>query len=264
VNRPPTRFACAVEYDGGGFSGWQRQDHAPSVQAHIERALSFVADHPVQVGCAGRTDAGVHATWQVIHFDSGAERTVRSWLLGANANLPDAVRVLEVRPVSSDFHARFSAQARRYRYVILNRDVPGALLRERVAWEHRPLDAERMREGARHLVGEHDFSSFRAVACQAKSPVRTLYRLDVSRSGDMLYLDVEANAFLHHMVRNIAGVLMSVGRGEHSPDWVAEVLSHRDRTRGGVTAPAGGLYLVGVAYPAGFGMAGCGVLPCYG
>ncbi|MGW8309875.1 MAG: tRNA pseudouridine(38-40) synthase TruA [Thiogranum sp.] len=264
MNRPPTRIACAVEYDGAGFSGWQRQDHAPSVQAAIERALSFVADHPVQVNCAGRTDAGVHATWQVIHFDTDAERTPRSWLLGGNANLPAGVRLLAVRPVSRNFHARFSAQARSYRYVILNREVPGALLRKRVAWERRALDVDRMRQGARHLIGEHDFSSFRAVACQAKSPVRTLYRLDVRRSGEMLYLDVEANAFLHHMVRNIAGVLMSVGRSDQPPEWVAEILTHRDRTRGGVTAPADGLYLVGVAYPATFGIAPRGVLPSYG
>jgi tRNA pseudouridine38-40 synthase len=169
-----------------------------------------------------------------------------------------------VQPVSRDFHARFSAQARSYRYVILNRQVRGALLRRRVAWERRALDVERMRDGARHLIGEHDFSSFRAVACQAASPVRTLYRLDVSRSGELLYLDVEANAFLHHMVRNIAGVLMSVGRGDRPPGWVAEVLNHRDRTRGGVTAPPGGLYLVGVAYPVAFGMAAGGLLPAYG
>lgn len=258
------RIACAVEYDGAGFSGWQRQDHARSVQESVEKALSFVADHPVAVSCAGRTDAGVHATWQIIHFDTEAVRSERSWLLGTNANLPDDVRITRVQPVYEDFHARFSAQARSYRYVILNTDVPGALLRKRVTWEHRALDVERMRQGARYLLGEHDFSSFRAVACQAKSPVRTVHRLELARSDALVYLDVQANAFLHHMVRNIAGVLISVGRGEHPPGWVEEVLAHRDRTRGGITAPADGLYLAGVSYPPRFGIPAVGPLPVYG
>ncbi len=258
------RFACPVEYDGSGFSGWQRQDHARSVQADIEAALSKVADHPVQTACAGRTDAGVHATWQVIHFDSHAERSERSWLLGTNSNLPEDVRLLSITPVAEAFHARFSAQARRYRYVILNRPVASALLRQRVTWTRRPLDARRVSAAAAHLLGEHDFSSFRAVACQAKSPVKTVHRLDVTRSGDYLYLDVEANAFLHHMVRNIAGVLMAVGRGEREPDWVGEVLERRDRTQGGVTAPAAGLYLVGVRYPHEYGVGPLGALPQFG
>jgi len=258
------RFACAVEYDGAGFSGWQRQDHARSVQADVEKALSFVADHAVQVTSAGRTDAGVHATWQIIHFDTDAERSPRSWVLGANANLPADARLLWVRPVADDFHARFSAQARVYRYVILNRDLPSALLRQRVTWERRPLDVDRMLAGAQHLLGEHDFSSFRAMACQAKSPVRTVQRLEVVRRGELLYLDVQANAFLHHMVRNIAGVLMTVGCGERPVEWIAEVLAHRDRTRGGVTAPASGLYLVGVSYPERFSIAPEGVRPNYG
>jgi tRNA pseudouridine38-40 synthase len=258
------RVACAVEYDGAGFSGWQRQERVRSVQAVVEQALSFVADHPVQVSCAGRTDAGVHATWQVIHFDTEARRSERSWLLGANARLPADVRLLQVQVVDAGFHARFSAQARRYRYVILNRDVPSALLRQRVVWEHRALDEMLMQSAARYLVGEHDFSSFRAVACQAKSPVRTVHRLEVSRRGEMLYLDVEANAFLHHMVRNIAGVLMTVGRGARPVEWAGEVLQHRDRTRGGVTAPAGGLYLVGVRYPSHYEVASDGTVPDYG
>ncbi len=258
------RFACAVEYDGAGFSGWQRQAHARSVQAAVEQALSFVADHPVQVSCAGRTDAGVHATWQVVHFDTEARRSERSWLLGANANLPDDVRLLQLQSVDDGFHARFSAQRRSYRYVILNRAVPSALSRHRVAWEHRLLDEAGMQQGARYLVGEHDFSSFRAVACQAKSPVRTVHRLEVGRRGDLVYLDVEANAFLHRMVRNIAGVLMTVGRGDRQADWVDEVLQHRDRARGGVTAPSSGLYLVGVSYPPQHGLAARGVVPGYG
>jgi tRNA pseudouridine38-40 synthase len=258
------RVACAVEYDGAGYAGWQRQPHARSVQAVVERALSFVADQPIQVSCAGRTDAGVHATWQVIHFDTDALRSERSWLLGVNANLPDDVRLVWVQPVDDEFHARFSARARSYRYVILNRDVPGALLRRRVAWEHRPLDEADMQRAAAYLVGEHDFSSFRAVACQAKSPVRTVHRLNVVRSGEMLYLDIQANAFLHHMVRNIAGVLLSVGRGDRPAEWVHEVLQRRDRARGGVTAPASGLYLVGVSYPPEYGVAAGGAGPDYG
>jgi len=258
------RIACAVEYDGAGYSGWQRQEHARSVQESVEKALSFVADHPVDVSCAGRTDAGVHATRQVIHFDTAAPRSERSWLLGANANLPDDVRITCVQPVDDGFHARFSARARSYRYVILNSDVPSALLRRRVTWEHRPLDVAAMRRAARCLIGEHDFSSFRAVACQAKSPVRTIHRLALARSGQLVYLDVQANAFLHHMVRNIAGVLISVGRGDRPAGWVEEVLHHRDRTRGGITAPADGLYLVGVAYPPTFGLAADEVLPVFG
>jgi len=257
------RYACAVEYDGADFCGWQIQPQARSVQAAVEHALSFVADHQVQVYCAGRTDTGVHATWQIIHFDSPAERSQRAWLRGANANLPADVRLLWVQPVDAAFHARFSAQSRRYRYVILNREVPSALLRRRVTWEHRPLDEVPMAAAARSLLGEHDFSSFRALACQAKSPVRTVRRLDVVRRGGLLYIDVQANAFLHHMVRNIAGVLLAVGRGERPVEWVAEVLAHRDRTRGGVTAPPSGLYLVGVGYPEHFSIAAQGVFPDY-
>lgn len=258
------RIACAVEYDGSGFSGWQRQDHARSVQASVEQALSFVADHPVEISCAGRTDAGVHATWQIVHFDTEAQRSLRSWLLGANANLPDAVRVLRVQAMDDDFHARFSAVARSYRYVILNREVRSALLCSRTAWERRPLAVERMRQAAGCLLGEHDFNAFRAVACQAKSPVRTVHRLQLNRSGGFVYLDIEANAFLHHMVRNIAGVLISVGSGERPVEWVEEVLIGRDRTRGGITAPAGGLYLVGVRYPPRYAIAEDGGLPVFG
>jgi tRNA pseudouridine38-40 synthase len=257
------RIGCAVEYDGAGFSGWQRQDHARSVQESVENALSFVAAHRVAVSCAGRTDAGVHASWQFIHFDTSAVRSERSWLLGANANLPDDVRITRVQPVAHDFHARFCALARSYRYVILNSEVPSALLRRRVTWEHRPLDVASMQRGARHLIGEHDFSSFRAVACQAKSPVRHIHRLELTGSGRLVYLDVQANAFLHHMVRNIAGVLISVGRGDQPADWVGEVLAHRDRARGGITAPADGLYLVGVTYPQHYGIDACGALPVF-
>ncbi len=258
------RIACAVEYDGSGFFGWQRQNHARSVQGDVEAALSKVADHEVRVVCAGRTDSGVHASWQIIHFDSQVERSERSWVLGTNANLPNDVGLLWAREVDDDFHARFSAQARRYRYVILNREVASALLHGRTTWVHQALDVSRMQEGTRYLLGEHDFSSFRALACQAKSPLRTIYRLDIKRSGTFLYLDVEANAFLHHMVRNIAGVLLAVGRGVQNSQWVEDILDKRDRTQGGVTAPASGLYLVGVSYPEKYGIEPLGVVPEFG
>lgn len=243
------RIALAVEYDGSPFCGWQYQDHSPSVQAHVEKALSKVADQPIRIICAGRTDTGVHATAQIIHFDTEVERSMHSWVFGANANMPDSISLLWARPVSEEFHARFSAVRRRYRYVILNRRVRPALLANRAVWEYRPLDEVRMAEAAQHLVGKHDFSSYRALACQAKSPVRTLYQLTVSRQGELVILDLEASAFLHHMVRNIAGVLMTIGAGEQEAEWAKQVLDFRDRTLGGITAPSGGLYLTGVDYP---------------
>ena len=248
------RIAMGVEYDGHPFCGWQYQDHSPSVQEALERALTKVADQPLRVICAGRTDTGVHGMGQVVHFDTTAERTERSWVMGTNANLPKSVAVLWAKPVSADFHARFSAQRRRYRYVIFNRPVRPTFLQHRVAWAYRPLDVVRMQAAARPLLGEHDFNAYRAQACQAKSPVRTLYRLDVARHGEFIALDLEANGFLHHMVRNIAGVLMAIGSGEQDVAWSAEVLARRDRTLGGVTAPACGLYLVGVQYPPDFGL----------
>jgi len=246
------RIALAVEYDGAPFCGWQYQDHSPSVQECVEKALSKVANHPVRVICAGRTDTGVHATEQIIHFDTEAVRNDHQWVFGANANLPDSISILWARHVSNEFHARFSAIRRRYRYVILNRRVRPALQTRRTVWEYRPLDEGRMVEAASYLVGEHDFSSYRALACQAKSPVRTLYQLVICRQAELVILDLEANAFLHHMVRNIAGVLMTIGAGEKEPNWAQEVLELRDRTLGGITAPSGGLYLTGVDYPAEF------------
>lgn len=249
------RIALGIEYDGSDFAGWQYQEgEVSTVQGGVEHALSTVADHSVRVICAGRTDAGVHATAQVVHFDSDAERSMRSWVYGANANLPKSVSVQWARVVNDEFHARFSAVRRRYRYVILNREVRPTFLAWRVSWEYRPLDVMRMQAAARHLLGEHDFSAYRAIACQAKSPVRTLYELSVKQDRDMIFLDLEANAFLHHMVRNIAGVLMDIGAGKQSPDWARDVLETRDRTLGGITAPPHGLYLTGVTYPARFGL----------
>ncbi len=249
------RIAVGVEYDGSNFSGWQLQKHGErTVQEELEKALSRVANHPVRVYCAGRTDTGVHATGQVVHFDTDAERDERAWVFGANANLPKDVAVLWAKPVSDEFHARFSAQSRAYRYVIFTRHVRPTFLAYRVTWHHRELDVERMAEAGRALIGEHDFSSYRAVACQAKSPVRSLYKLEVSRQGPFIFIDLEANGFLHHMVRNIAGVLMAIGEGERPIEWSREVLEARDRTLGGVTAQPYGLYLTEVGYPSEFGL----------
>lgn len=249
-----TRIALAVEYDGSQFNGWQIQKSGRSVQAEVQKALSFVADHAVNIVCAGRTDTGVHASAQIIHMDSDADRSMHSWIFGANANLPDDVSIVWAKPVGDDFHARFSATARHYRYIILNRESRPSCLRHYVSWEHRPLDAERMHIAAQHLMGEHDFSSYRALACQAKHPRRHVSRLDVMRKDAYVIIDISANAFLHHMVRNIAGVLMTIGAGEQSTDWSREVLEFRDRTLGGVTAPPNGLYLAGVDYPAEYGI----------
>jgi tRNA pseudouridine38-40 synthase len=248
------RFAMGIEYDGSEFRGWQIQKHARTVQECLEQAIAKVADHAIRVGCAGRTDAGVHAREQVIHFDTAASRTPRSWVLGTNVNLPPDVSVRWAVPVSTDFHARFSATARHYLYRILCRSTRSALLRDRAVWLHQDLDLDRMRRAGQALVGEHDFSSFRALACQAKSPVRRVLYLTVERRDEVIEIHVGANGFLHHMVRNIAGVLMKIGRGEASVSWAQELLDVRDRTRGGVTAPPQGLFFVRADYPERFSL----------
>ncbi len=242
------RFAGIVEYDGSDFCGWQRQSHAPSVQETVERAISLVANHEIGIACAGRTDTGVHALGQVIHFDTNVQRELRSWLLGTNANLPPSVVLRSIKPMPEDFHARFSALSRTYRYIISNEKVRPALLAKRAVWERLPLQAELMQEGANYLVGEHDFTSFRALACQANSPVREISDLRVYREGAIVIMDVTANGFLHHMVRNLAGVLMSIGKNENPPQWAQQVLMSKDRACGGVTAPAQGLYFMSVQY----------------
>ena len=244
------RIALGIEYDGAGFKGWQLQRHGVrTVQGELEDALARVAAHPVRLSCAGRTDTGVHAVGQVVHFDTEAEREPRNWVLGGNVNLPPDVAIHWARAVDPRFHARFSAQARSYRYLILNRPTRSSLLHGRTTWVHRTLDADLMHAAGQALVGTHDFSSYRAIGCQAKSPVRTLHRLAVHRRGDLIELYVHANAFLHHMIRNIAGVLMAIGRAERPTDWAAEVLELQDRTLGGVTAPPDGLYFERVWYP---------------
>lgn len=243
------RIAAGVEYCGSAFHGWQRQEKQRNVQQCVETAFSRVADHSITIHCAGRTDAGVHALQQVIHFDTSVEREIHSWVLGANVNLPKDIGINWAILVDEDFHARFSATGRVYRYIILNRRSRPAVFNKLVAWEHQPLNEILMSEAATTLVGEHDFTSYRAQACQAKSPVREVRRLEVSRDGDVIIIEVEANAFLHHMVRNIAGVLMMIGMGRENVDWAKQVLDARDRTMGGITAPPDGLYLTDVHYP---------------
>ncbi len=254
------RIALGLEYNGSGYAGWQLQ--APdaqgrdvrTIQAAVEAALTRVADQPIRVHVAGRTDAGVHALQQVVHFDTDAVRSEYSWVRGANSNLPNDIAVLWAKTVDEEFHARFSATGREYRYVILNRAVRPALLDARVSWDYRPLDVARMQAAASSLIGTHDFTSYRAMQCQAKNPVRELRRLDVTRRGEYVTIAVAANGFLHHMVRNIAGVLMSIGAGEQSTEWAQEVLQARDRTAAGITAPPQGLYLSAVEYPPRFAL----------
>jgi tRNA pseudouridine38-40 synthase len=243
------RLAMGIEYDGSAFRGWQVQGNVRTVQGCLEEAVARVADHPVSVICAGRTDAGVHALEQVVHFDTTARRRERAWVLGTNVNLPRDVRVRWAQSVELGFHARFSATARHYRYLILTRDTGSALLRNRVAWFHYALDKGPMREAAQALVGKHDFTSFRAIGCQAKHPVRCLHYLEIDGDDTLCEIRVGANGFLHHMVRNIVGVLLAIGRGEAPTTWAADVLAARDRTAGGVTAPPEGLYFVRVDYP---------------
>jgi len=243
------RLAAGIEYDGTAYNGWQRVRSGIGVQAVVEKALARVADQAVEAVCAGRTDAGVHASGQVVHFESSRDREPRSWLLGANANLPDDVSLTWVRPVDEEFHARYSAVERSYRYLILNRLVRSALFRHRAWWVHQPLAESRMQQAGRMLIGEHDFSAFRAAGCQARSASRHLSRLEVERHSDWIVVTVTANAFLQHMVRNIVGLLAEIGRGDVPVEKTAEILESRDRTRAGVAAPARGLTLVSVTYP---------------
>ncbi len=253
-----SRIACRIEYDGSRYHGWQRQPHldVATVQEDLEQALSAVADSRVTVHCAGRTDTGVHGFAQVVHFDAPAARSGKSWVLGTNANLPPAVRVHWAVPVPGDFHARFSALTRRYRYVIADTPVRPALLLGQVAWSRLPLAADTMHRAAQSLPGERDFSAFRAASCQSTTPMRKVEEVSVTRRGDLVVIDIRANAFLHHMVRNIAGSLMAVGAGRRHPEWIAELLAGGDRTVAADTAPPDGLYLVEVEYPPQYGLPG--------
>lgn len=244
------RIALGIEYDGSTYHGWQRQGHeSATVQETLEKALSKVANHPVTVICSGRTDAGVHGVGQVIHFESASGRPFRAWIHGGNAELPDSISVRWAMAVPADFHARFSAFARRYCYVIYNHPVRPALGMKHMTWQYRPLNVEDMREASATLVGTHDFTSFRALGCQAKSPIKTVHSIELEQRGPLILLSIRANAFLHHMVRNIAGVLMAVGTGKAPVSWVADVLHAQNRAKGGVTAPPFGLYFMEAEYP---------------
>ncbi|MBL0951218.1 MAG: tRNA pseudouridine(38-40) synthase TruA [Pseudomonas sp.] len=246
-----SRVALGLEYKGARYRGFQRQGgKVASIQGCLEDALSQVAGGaPVTIHCAGRTDASVHSSGQVVHFDTTVERSLHAWVMGANMNLPSDISVTWAKVMPAHFHARFSAMARRYRYVIYNDPIRPAHMAEEVTWNHRSLDVARMREAALALVGTHDFSAFRATRCQAKSPIKTVHHLQLIEHGRFIVLDIRANAFLHHMVRNIAGVLMTIGAGERPPEWAREVLEGGDRHSGGVTAHPYGLYLVQVDYP---------------
>ncbi len=243
------RIAIGIAYDGRGFEGWQSQPGGNTVQDRLEAALAAVADAPVRLTAAGRTDAGVHATGQVAHFDTAGERPETAWVRGANAQLPDAIAVQWARPVDGEFHARYAATSRTYAYVVYNHPVRPAVFAGKTGWFHLPLDVARMRAAAGALVGEHDFSAFRSAECQAKSPVRELMRAAVEQRGEYIVFEFTANAFLHHMVRNLVGCLVYVGKGAHPPEWIAQVLAGRDRSRAAPTFGPEGLYLTRVAYP---------------
>jgi len=248
------RWVMGVEYDGTHFCGWQQQPGLRTVEASLAEAISLVADHPVELVCGGRTDAGVHAAGQVVHFDASAQRSARAWVLGTNGHLDRSLSVSWAHPVADFFHARFSATRRHYRYTIFNRSARSALHAGRSLWVQAPLEVARMQEGGRALLGEHDFSAFRAAECQSKSPIRRVDHLEVSREGELVHIDVAANAFLHHMVRNIAGLLIEVGRGARSPADVKTLLEGRDRRRNAPTANPEGLCLRRIDYPAAFGL----------
>ena len=241
----------AIEYDGQLYQGWQLQKHCidGTIQGCVEKALSLLANMPVRVHCAGRTDAGVHASEQIIHFDAPCERSVKAWVMGGNTLLDDAITFKWAIPVDQKFHARFSANYRRYRYVIYNGSVRSAIMAGKASWEKMPLDDALMNIEAQCLLGEHDFSAFRAAACQSLTPMRCIHHVSVSRIADLVVIDIQANAFLQHMVRNIAGALLDVGSGRKAPGWTEQVLLTRNRSCGSVTALPSGLYLIGVGYP---------------
>ncbi len=248
------RIILGIEYDGSRFHGWQWQTGKRTVQSELQAALSKIANQPVTVICAGRTDAGVHALEQVVHFDTVAERDLHAWVMGGNSQLADDVRITWAQYAIEDFHARYSAIARFYRYIILNRPMKSALLRTQVTWCYDPLDESKMHQAAQTLIGEHDFSSFRAHGCQSKSPNRLMHFIHVYRQQEKVIMDISANAFVHHMVRNIAGVLMEIGKGKKPVDWTEQLLQVKDREQGGVTAPPYGLYLGAVCYPDQYGI----------
>jgi len=256
-------FAALVEYDGSQFRGWQVQNDVETVQQAVELAIGRVADETIRVHCAGRTDKGVHATGQVIHFQTHKQRDSYAWLRGINSNLPKTVSMPWIKEVDNDFHARFSAMARQYRYIFYLRRISPAILKSYVTWEYRNLDVFRMRKAAQYLVGKHNFNAYRSVTCQAKSPIRTIEYINIEQNREFVYFDIKADGFLHHMVRNIAGVLASISCDEQSIFWAKEILESEDRTQGGVTAPANGLYLTKVDYPNEFKLPDTLTLPSF-
>lgn len=243
------KIALGIEYNGHEFYGWQAQENLLTVQGCLEQALSKIADEPIKVFCAGRTDAGVHAIGQVIHFETQVQRDPRAWTLGVNTHLPPAIAVRWMKMVDDDFHARFSALARRYCYVIYNHSLRPALLANRVTWHYHSLNEKLMQQASTYLIGEHDFSSFRSAQCESKTPMRNVQEIIISRKNDLVFIEIQANAFLHHMVRNIAGVLMQIGSGFNGPEWAKEVLVAKDRKVAAETASPHGLYLIHVSYP---------------
>jgi tRNA pseudouridine38-40 synthase len=248
------RIALGLEYDGARFAGWQSQPGGNTVQDVLEAALTAISGEAMRVVCAGRTDAGVHALAQVVHFDTAVTRQASAWVRGVNAHLPSSVAVRWAVPVADDFHARFCARARAYRYIVLNRPERPGLFAGKVGWCHRPLDVDVMRDAAACLIGEHDFSAFRAAGCQAKSPLKTMHSFEIARDSDLVYFNCRANAFLHHMVRNLVGALVYVGMGRQSPVWFAGLLAARDRRLGAPTFSPDGLYLAGVEYDPAWGL----------
>jgi len=242
------RYAAIVEYDGSRFNGWQIQPHAPSVQANVEAALAHVADEPIRVHTAGRTDTGVHAVGQVIHFDTEKLRSNYGWLRGANTKLPDSIAIKWIKPVDDDFHARFGAKSRSYRYILNTRKIPLGILADYVSRYPLDLDLDAMRSAVQSLIGTHDFSAYRASGCQSMDPVKTMYSIEINQHKDWIWLDICGNGFLQHMVRNIVGVLLKIGTGEREVSWAAEVLDSKDRKQGGVTAKPNGLFFVEARY----------------
>ena len=257
------RIALGISYTGTQYKGWQYQPGLPTLQGFVEAALSEIAKHPIQVTCAGRTDFGVHAFGQIVHFDTGVSRPLEAWTRGTNTYLPSDIRVHWAKEVPSDFNARRSAVKRRYGYVILNAPIAPAVLRNHVTWVYTALDVNKMQTASQALLGEHDFSAFRGKHCQAKSPIRHLSHISCQRQGHYLLLTVEANAFLHHMVRNIAGVLMAIGQGKEPIDWAQHVLASKSRCEAGITAPSQGLYLEKVHYPEKFDLPNFTEVPWY-
>jgi tRNA pseudouridine38-40 synthase len=256
------RIVLGVEYNGSLFCGYQLQSQGTrTVQGELEKALSTVADAPIRITCAGRTDTGVHATGQVVHFDAPVQRPLKAWMLGSNTNLPPDVAVHWVRQVSDDFSARFSAVSRSYRYILFNRRVRSAVFAQNIAWSYASFDEHAMNTAAQYLLGEQDFSAFRSSRCQASHANRSMQAISIKRTGDYLILDIKANAFLHHMVRNIMGTLMVIGRGEKPVEWMLELLRGKDRKCAGMTASPAGLYLVNVEYPKHYGLPDSGWLP---